>query len=181
MANLLFPEFPSLRKVFQIRKTHIELVIIRPPLVYGHQAKGNFHRLAKLATAGWPIPFGKIDNIRSMIYVGNLANVIMCCAMHKKAAGKLYVVSDGMDVSTPELINMLAKASGRKAILLKIPVMILTLLGNLFRQRSVLDRVLGSLQVSNHSICNDLNWDPPYSLEEGINKSVGYYNTPKNY
>jgi nucleoside-diphosphate-sugar epimerase len=97
------------------------VVILRPPLVYGPGVRANFLRLVKLVKLGVPLPFGCVKNRRSLIYIGNLVDAIVTCMTNPNAAGKAYLVSDGEDVSTPELIRRIAAASNRRALMLPVP------------------------------------------------------------
>jgi len=111
--------------------TNIEVVILRPPLVYGPGVKANFLQLFKIVERRIPLPLSSIKNRRSFIYLGNLVDVIITCMTNTNAAGKTYLVSDGEDVSTPELIRRIGAASGRRALLLPIPVWIMRMAGRI--------------------------------------------------
>jgi nucleoside-diphosphate-sugar epimerase len=150
----------------------LEAVIIRPPLVYGINARGNFPRFVKLASMGIPLPFGSISNARSMIFVENLASAIMLCAGHPAAAGQTYLVSDGVDLSTPQLVRLIAGATGRKVRMLPISPTLLLLIARLFGQMANLSRLCGSLQIDSSKIYRDLSWMPPVSVEEGMARSI---------
>lgn len=163
----------GLRKIES--ETGMEVVILRPPLVYGPGVKANFLKLLNLAQRGIPLPFGSIENRRSMVYVGNLVSAIMLCVKHPKAAGETFLVSDGADVSTAELVRKMTSAMGRKATLLSIPSVILKAMGLLTGKRSVIERLTGSLCVDSSKIREMLDWQPPYTLEQGIQETVDWY------
>ena len=111
-------------------RTGLEVVILRPPLVYGPGVKANFRRLMNAVRKGIPLPFGSIDNRRSLLYLGNLVDAIRVCIEHPAAANKTYLISDGEDVSTPDLVRRLARAMNRPARLLAVPPALLTAAGN---------------------------------------------------
>ncbi len=150
------------------KRTGLEVVIIRPPLVYGPGAPGNFGLLINWVTRKVPLPFGAIKNKRSLIYLGNLVDVIIRSLDHPKAAGKIYLVSDGEDISTPELIKSLAKALGCSSRLIPFPPSLLILAGRLMGKSQEVDRLLGSLVIDSSAIRGDLNWTPPYSMQQGL-------------
>ncbi len=156
-------------------KSSFEVVIVRPPLVYGEHAPGNFARLVKLLERGIPLPLASVKNLRSLIYVGNLVDALMVCATHPAAAGQTYLVSDGEDVSTPGLLRQLADAMGLPARLFPCPPSLLHLVGKLTGSSRQMDRLLGSLQVDSAKIRRDLNWVPPYSLQQGLQATAEWY------
>lgn len=151
-------------------ETGMEVVIIRPPLVYGPNAPGNFGKLAKLACKNLPLPFGAIHNKRSLVAVDNLVDLIVTCIDHPHAANQTFLVSDDHDVSTTELLNAMTLASGKKTRLLPVPVSLLTLVAKLTGKQAVIDRLCGSLQVDISHTKEVLGWKPPVSFEDGINK-----------
>ena len=151
-------------------ETGMEVVIIRPPLVYGPGVKGNFANLIKLVRKGLPLPFGAIHNRRSMIALDNLVNLIITCIDHPSAANQVFLASDGQDLSTTELLQGLAQAVGRSPRLLSIPDAILTLAASVLGKKSIADRLLGSLQVDISKTQDLLNWTPPISVDEGLRR-----------
>jgi nucleoside-diphosphate-sugar epimerase len=155
--------------------TGLEVTVVRPPLVYGAGVGGNFLRLLKLVSCGTPLPFSAVHNRRSMIYNGNLAHALIACAVHPNAAGKTYLVSDGEDISTPDLVRKLAAALGKRARLLPVPVGILQLAGAVTGKTAEIDRLVGSLQVDSSRMRSDLGWTPPFSLEEGIAATARWF------
>lgn len=154
------------------RETDIEVVILRPPLVYGPGAKANFQRLLHAVEQGWPLPFGAIQNRRSLLYLGNLVDAIQVCIEHPNAAGQTFLLADGEPVSTPELINALARALGRRARLLDVPLSILKLLGTLLGKQSSIVQLTSSLCVDSSAIRSRLGWTPPFSMEAGLAATV---------
>jgi nucleoside-diphosphate-sugar epimerase len=153
----------------------LEVVIVRPPLVYGPKVKANFLALLKLACKKLPIPLGAIKNKRSMIYVENLVDALLLCATHPKAAGNTYLVSDGEDVSTPELINKIGLAMNNPALLFNFPIPLMRLLASVFGKQSAVDRLTQSLVIDSSKIRNELGWQPPFSMDEGLKSTVDWY------
>ncbi|THB64599.1 MAG: SDR family oxidoreductase, partial [Desulfovibrio sp.] len=145
-----------------------EAVVLRPPLVYGPGVSANFLRMLKLVDKGLPLPLGLVRNKRSLIGLANLAHALVHCVDHPQAANRAYVVSDGQDLSTPELIRALASAMGKPARLLPFPPVLLRLAGKLLGKSHVISRLLGSLAVDSSTIRAELGWSPPQSLEQGL-------------
>ena len=152
------------------KETGMEVVIIRPPLVYGPGVKGNFANLIKLVGKGLPLPLGAIHNQRSMIALDNLVDLIITCIDHPNAANQVFLASDGQDLSTTELLQGLAQAMGRPSRLLPIPGALLSLAASVLGKKPVADRLLGSLQVDISKIQDLLNWTPPISVDEGLRR-----------
>ena len=153
-------------------ETGLEVVILRPPLVYGPGVKANFLRLMHIVERGWPLPLGAIRNRRSLLYLGNFVDAIRLCIEHPAAAGQTFVVDDGVAVSTPELIRRLAHAMGRPARLLAVPVGALEFAGTLLGKRAAVARLTGSLYVDSSAIRSRLGWVPPFSMEAGLAATV---------
>jgi nucleoside-diphosphate-sugar epimerase len=153
----------------------MEVAILRPPLVYGPGVKANFLRLMKLVNRGVPLPLKSIENRRSLLYVGNLASAIMTCIDHPGAAGKVFLVSDGEDVSTPELFSWIASALGRSVYLLPFPPLLLRMAGRLTGSLSALEPLLDSLTVDSSKIRRVLNWRPPYTISEGFRDTASWF------
>lgn len=158
-------------------ETGLEVVVVRPPLVYGPAVKGNFLRLLKLVQRRIPLPIGAIENRRSMIYSGNFAHALVACAIDANAAGKTYVVSDGEDLSTPELTRRLARAVGTSARLVPVPAVILRVAGALAGRTDEIDRVIGSLVVDGSRIRSELRWRPPYSMNDGLAETAKWFSS----
>ena len=155
--------------------TGLEVVILRPPLIYGPGVGANFLALMKAVSRGVPMPLGSIHNARSLLYVGNLVNAIALCLQHPDARGQTYLVTDGEDISTPALVQKLAAALDRPVRLISVPTAILGLAGALTGRRAVVARLAGSLVVDSSKIRRDLSWQPPYSLEEGLRVTAEAY------
>ncbi len=150
----------------------LEIVIVRMPLVYGFGVKGNLARLIKLVKSGVVLPLSLIQNQRSMIGIDNLVDLLICCADHPNAAGKTFLVSDGEDLSTPDLIKLIASSMERKARLFPVPLYLLKFLASIFCKQKEINRLVGSLRVDNSYTKETLNWIPPISVEEGIRRMV---------
>ncbi len=157
------------------QETGLEIVILRPPLVYGPNAPGNFDRLINLVYRGFPLPLASVKNSRSFIYVGNLVSAIIVCVDHPAAANQTFLVSDREDVSTPELIRRIAYALGRPARLFPFPPSLLYLAGRITGQLETVDRLLNSLVIDSSKICRELNWTPPYSMEQGLEETAEWF------
>ena len=163
------------RGLWEISKqTGLEVVIIRAPLVYGRGVKGNLKRLIKLIKSGTPLPFSLVKNKRSLIGIDNLVDIITRCIDHPNAAGKTFLVCDGEDLSTPDLLHFIASAMGRSARMFPLPISLLKLFGFVLRRQSDVDRLIGSLQIDNSFTKEILNWNPPVDVEEGIRKMVSF-------
>ena len=161
-------------------ETRLECVVIRPPLVYGPGVGANFLRLKKLARSGIPLPLGLVHNLRSPVFVGNLCDLIQACLTHPAAAGETFLVSDDHDISTPDLIRMLAAKMDRPVRLLPVPVCCLHLAGRLLGRSGEIARLCGSLQLDVSHVKETLGWKPPFTIEEGIEKTVQSYWDRKN-
>jgi len=157
------------------KETGREGVVIRPPLVYGPGVKANFLSLIRAVNRGIPLPIAGIMNKRSLLFLGNLIDAIVTCIDRKEAAGKTYLVSDGEDVSTPELVRRMGDALGRKAWLLPAPQGLMRLAGRLLGKTSAVDRLLGSLTVDISRIRSELNWSPPYTMEQGLKETAEWF------
>lgn len=182
------PDTPYGRSKLQGEKTLIQLAspsnmtwtILRPTLVYGPGNPGNMERLIKLINRSLPLPFGSVKNRRSLIYVGNLIDAIATSLTHPNAKNQTFIVSDGQDLSTPELIQKIAKYLEKPCHLLPTPLSLLKLvgylgnIGQLLLHRSLplnsqtIDRLLGSLIVDPTHIKSRLNWQPPFTIDEGL-------------
>ena len=153
-------------------ETGLEVVILRPPLVYGPGVKANFLRLMQMVKRGWPLPLGAIYNRRSLLYLGNFVDAIRLCVEHPDAASQTFLLDDGEPVSTPELIRALARAMGRPARLPAVPVGVLELGGALLGKREAVARLTGSLFVDGSAIRSRLGWVPPYTMQQGLDATV---------
>ncbi len=150
----------------------MELVIVRPPLVYGPGVKANFASLVRLCSKSIPLPFGSVNNRRSMVYLGNLVDFIICCATHPAAPNQVFLVSDRHDLSLAELIGGIRSAMGRKPVLLPVPVGLFRLAGRLTGKQGVVERLVGDLQVDTSKAHELLGWQPPYTVEQGLAATV---------
>jgi nucleoside-diphosphate-sugar epimerase len=150
----------------------MDIVVIRPPLVFGPGVKGNFASLINILARGIPLPFGAIDNSRSLVSLPNLVDLIVRCIDHPGEVNQTFLVSDNEDVSTPELLRKLADAMEVRAKLVAVPPRLLlwglTLLGK--KDQGL--RLLGSLQVDISDTVNALDWEPPVSLKQGLEECV---------
>lgn len=157
------------------RKKGLEVVILRLPLVYGPGVKANMAKLFKMVNTGLPLPLRMVNNLRSLLYVGNLVDAIKVSLEHPAAAGETFLVSDGEDVSTPELIRRIANALGRRARLFPFPPSVIRLVGRMVGKSEEVDRLLGSLVVDSSKIQWMLKWKPPYAMEQGLKETAIWY------
>ncbi len=156
-------------------ETGLEVVIIRPPLVYGPGVKANFRKLLEWVYKGVPLPFGGVKNKRSFIYLDNLTDFIIKCISHPAAAGELFIVSDGLDLSTPDLIRKIGSFMNRSARLLPLAVSLLKLSGRALGRTSELNRICGSLQVDISKAERLIGWHPPVSMDMGLENTVSWF------
>lgn len=160
-------------------ETGLEVVIIRPTLVYGPGVKANFLNMIKVIDSGLPLPFASIRNKRSLIYVGNFVDTIALCSMHPLAAGETFLVSDDQDISTPNLILKTALAMGVRTLLLPVPLGFLGIITRLSGKTAVFKRLSGSLTVDCSKIKCTLGWKPLFTLEQGLCETIKWYNEDK--
>ncbi|HAS8250274.1 TPA: SDR family oxidoreductase [Vibrio vulnificus] len=154
-------------------ETGLEIVIIRPPLVYGEGVKANFASLMNLVSKGIPLPFGCItNNKRSLVSVDNLVDLIITCIDHPKASNQVFLVSDDHYVSTSEMVKEMAIALGKPSWQIPVPAYCYKLVGKLFDKNDVVDRLTGSLQVDISHTKETLGWTPPQTLQEGFKKTA---------
>ena len=153
-------------------KKDLELVVVRLPLVYGKNVKGNLARLLKIIKSGIPLPLSMVKNCRSMIGIDNLVDLLIHCVEHPNAAGKTFLASDGEDLSTPYLIKLIGSSMGIKARLFPLPLFLLKFLGSILGKQKEINRLVGSLRVDNSCAKEILNWKPKLSVEEGIRRMV---------
>lgn len=156
------------------------VTIIRPPLVYGPGVKGNFLSLLRAIYKGVPLPLASIDNQRSLIYVGNLVSAILTCLVHPCSANQTFLVSDGCDLSTPELIRRLSAAIGLRSRLYPLPPSLLRFAGKLTGKNAQVARLTQSLRVDQSQIQQVLGWAPPYSVEQGLLETAKWYASEVN-
>ena len=160
-------------------ETALEVVVMRAPLVYGPSAPGNFLSLIKAVGKSLPLPLASIRNRKSFLYSGNLVDAIILCCNHPAAAGNTYLVSDGEEVSTPELIRRLADALGCPARLFPLPPALMRLACALTGRTAAVDRLLGSLAVDDSKIRKELGWKPPFTMAEGLKETAEWYKKEK--
>lgn len=153
----------------------MELVVLRPPLIYGPGVKGNFQSLMRVLARGIPLPLGALQNRRSLVALGNIVDLIVTCIRHPAAVNETFLVSDGEDLSTTELIRRLALAMGRPACLVPVPATALTIGLTLLGKREVATRLCGTLLVNTTKVRQLLGWAPPVSIDEGLRRTAEYY------
>jgi len=152
------------------RETGLEVVVIRPPLVYGPNAPGNFAVLSKWVEKSYPLPLGAIHNKRSLVALDNLVDLIITCIDHPGAANQTFLVSDGEDLSTTQLLKGVAEAMGRPSRLISVPAGLLQFGATLLGKKAVAQRLLGSLQVDISHTQKTLNWTPPLTVKQGLQR-----------
>ncbi|AHG21859.1 hypothetical protein Z042_21270 [Chania multitudinisentens RB-25] len=157
------------------RHTSLEVVVVRPPLVYGPGVKANFRNLMGAVARGIPLPIGAIHNARSMVAIDNLVDFLITTLQHNAAAGQMFLVSDGDDLSTPALARKLGSAMGRPARLIPVPPSILHLLGILTGKQSTIDRLTGSLQVDINHAKTLLGWQPRVSVNQALERTISHF------
>lgn len=159
------------------KETGLEVVIIRPPLVYGPGVKANFLAMMRWLKKGVPLPFGAIDNRRSLVALGNLVDLIRVCIEHPAAAGQIFLVSDGEDLSTTELLRRMAAALNVPTRLLPVPVWILSNGATLLGKKALSQRLCGSLQVDISKTRELLGWTPPVPVDTALSDTAKYFLT----
>ncbi len=156
-------------------QTGLEVVAVRPPLVYGPGVKGNLLRLLRWVARGVPQPLEAVHNQRSLVGLSNLVDLLLHCAEHSAAAGQTFLASDGQDLSTPQLIRLMAEGMNRPARLLPVPMALLQAGGLLLGKRGEIDRLVSSLQVDSGYTQAQLGWIPPVSVEDGVRDMARWY------
>lgn len=150
------------------RATNMELVVIRPPLVYGPSVGGNMQSLIRLSRSGIPLPLKHVKNRRSMIGIDNLVDFILLCCNHPYAAGETFLISDGEDIATPDLLSRLGAATDTAVHLFPVSVGLLELVATTFGQRTIFNKLCGSFQVDTNKAHQKLNWHAPHNLDYGL-------------
>ena len=153
-------------------ETGLEIVIIRPPLVYGPGAPGNFGALMRWLSRGIPLPLGAIHNQRSLVALDNLVDLLLTCIDHPAAANQTFLVSDGEDLSTTDLLRRMGRALGKPARLLPVPPVLLRAGAALVGKPELAQRLCGSLQVDISETRERLGWTPPISVDEGLRRAA---------
>lgn len=156
-------------------KSCLEVSVVRPPLVYGPGVGGNMRRLLALVHRGMPLPLGAVDNRRSLIGVRNLADLLLLAGQHPRAAGRVFLARDRVDLSTPGLIRALARALETRARLFSVPVPLLRLAGRVLGKSTEIDRLSTSLQVATDAAENDLGWIPPVTEDMEFEAMARHY------
>ena len=153
-------------------RTGMEIVVVRPPLVYGPGVRANFRSLVKAVQRGIPLPFGAAQNRRSLVSRQNLVDFLRTCLIHPRAANETYLVSDGLDLSTADMIRQIAQGLGRPPRLVPVPPWVLHVGARLVGRRDVMQRLLGSLQVDITKARTQLAWSPPQRPEDGLREAA---------
>jgi nucleoside-diphosphate-sugar epimerase len=155
--------------------TSMSAVIVRSPLVYGPRVRANFLRLLQIVNKGWPLPLGAIHNRRSLVSIWNLCDFLIHVLQNPVASNRTWMVSDGEDLSTPELAQRIGRAMNRPVRLLPIPAYLLSLIGRLAGKKAEMARLCGSLAVDITPTCRALGWSPPITVDESIARTVSWY------
>ncbi|RDJ98733.1 UDP-glucose 4-epimerase family protein [Paraburkholderia lacunae] len=156
-------------------KSGLEIVIVRPPLVYGPGVRANFLQLMRAIANGIPLPLGAIGARRSLVFVDNLADALVHCTIDPRAAGQTFHVTDGRDLSVAELARALATQLHAPARLVPVPVGLLRLAGRLTGRSAQIDRLVGELRLDSSHICECLGWYPPHTVEHGLLETAAWY------
>ncbi|MCR6477494.1 NAD-dependent epimerase/dehydratase family protein [Variovorax sp. ZS18.2.2] len=159
--------------LFEIgKKTGMEVVVIRPPLVYGAGAPGNFGRLIKAVKSGIPLPFGAVHNQRTLVGIDNLTSLIACCIEHPSAANQVFLAGDAEDISTSDLLRLVGESLNRRARLIPVPVALMEAIGSAVGRRATVRKICGSLQIDISKAREVLGWEPPLSAVEGLKRAA---------
>lgn len=156
-------------------ETGMEVTVIRPPLVYGPGVKANFRSMMVWLNKGYPLPLGAIHNQRSLVALSNLVDLIVTCIEHPAAANEIFLVSDGEDLSTPELLCRLGQALGKPARLLPVPAWIIEVGATWLGKKTVAQRLCGNLQVDISHTCDILGWVPRLSVDKALKQTAEDY------
>lgn len=156
-------------------ETGLETVILRPPLVYGGGMPGNLAPLLGAISRGIPLPLASVHNRRSLLFIGNLVDALITCGTHRAAVGRTYLVCDGEDVSTAGLVEKLAAAMGRKSCSFAFPPVLLRLAALALGRRAQAEALVGSLRIDDAGIRDELGWQAPYTLEQGLKLTADWY------
>jgi UDP-glucose 4-epimerase len=159
--------------------TGMEVVVLRPPLIYGPGVRANFLKLFTAVARGLPLPLGAAHNRRSLLFVGNLGDAILTCLSHPAAAGRTYLVTDDEEISVAQLLRLMAQALGRAPRLFSVPSGLLRFAFRLIGKESVIARLTDPLELSSRLIQKDLSWSPPHTLAEGLQVTAAWYHSRK--
>ena len=158
------------------QQTGMEVVIIRPPLVYGAEVKANFANMLRMTKRSIPLPFGAIHNKRSFVFIGNLVSLIVRCIEHPNAANQTFLVSDGCDLSTTQLLRACAAALGVETRIFSVPKKLIEVVAAILGKQDVAQRLCGNLQVDISKARALLDWAPPFTVEEGLRITANGFN-----
>ncbi|MBE4226072.1 NAD-dependent epimerase/dehydratase family protein [Vibrio parahaemolyticus] len=150
------------------KQTGLEVVVVRPTLVYGPNAPGNFGMLTKLVNSIPFLPFGLANNRRDFISVGNLVDLLIVCAKHKNASGNIFLASESNTISTRDFVNAIAAGQGKKVFQIPIPVSFMRLAGLMIGKSAMIEQLFGNLEVDSSNLKDILNWTPPYSMKDSM-------------
>lgn len=156
-------------------ESSIEIVILRPPLVYGRGVGANFIRLLRLVQRRIPLPFASVSNHRSLIYVENLADAILTSATHPRATGQTFLVSDGQDISTPDLMRRIAEVMHLPSRIFQCPPNLLRALASILGKSADVGRLLDSLSMDSSRFRSEIGWIPKYTLSQGLGETIAWY------
>jgi UDP-glucose 4-epimerase len=154
------------------QKSGMEVTIVRPPLVYGLGVRANFGLMMRWLSFGVPLPLGSITNLRSLVALDNLVDLLITCVCHPSAASETFLVSDGEDISTSELLRRTARAMGVKAWLFPVPASWIIMIATIFGRKALAQRLCGNLQLDIEKTRRILDWNPPVKLDESLSKIV---------
>jgi len=157
------------------RRSSLEIVTLRPPLVYGPEVGANFLRLIQLVESRIPLPFSSVSNRRSLIFLNNIVDAILACLREAKAAGQTYLVADAETPSTPQLISQIADFLGVAPMMFAFPPALLGIAGSLLGKRKEGDRLLGSLTADTSKIRREIGWHPETSQSAGLHETIEWY------
>ncbi len=159
--------------------THMEWVVVRSPLVYGSGVRANFLRLLSWVDKERPLPFGAVRNARSLVSVWNLCDFLALVLHDAGAASRTWMISDGQDVSTPDLLGLIAHSMHRRVRMVSVPTGLLQAAAAMLGRRSEIERLCGSLTVDITPAREELRWSPPWSLQQGLDRTVDWYRSAR--
>jgi nucleoside-diphosphate-sugar epimerase len=172
-GNYAQSKYESEKKLLEINaKTSLEVTIIRPPMVYGSNAKGYINLLIKTLNFRLPLPFSLINNKRSFISIDNLVSLLICCIKHPNLKGKVFLVCDGEDISVPEFLKNISDSIGYSLRLFPCPIFLLKFFGSILGKASEINKLITNLQIDDNYTRDTLNWKPPQSVKDGIRKMI---------